>query len=133
MRHLLLLTVCTSLILSVRADQQISMFAAPLFAWSSHGYFSGGHAKHSHVQNLQIHDSLHGILKQLLDGVHTGDVSAFKQLLDGRALHQHRPDVLLAVLGNQLKSSDLKARAMRTTLQPLIHMLDQSASSLTAP
>jgi hypothetical protein len=33
----------------------------------------------------------------------------------------------------QLKSSDLKARAMRTTLQPLIHMLDQSASSLTAP
>lgn len=33
----------------------------------------------------------------------------------------------------QLKSSDLKARAMHATLQPLRAMLDQAASSLAAP
>lgn len=33
----------------------------------------------------------------------------------------------------QLKSSDLKARAMQGTLQPLKALLDQAASSLSAP
>lgn len=50
----------------------------------------------------QIHGSLDGILEQLLKGVHTGKDSAFTQPLTGQALNQHRPDVYLAVLGNQV-------------------------------
>jgi hypothetical protein len=51
MNKLLLLIVCTSSVLSVRALDQIS---APLFAFSGHGYFSSSDDKQSHVQNLQV-------------------------------------------------------------------------------
>lgn len=184
-------------------QQQIADAQMPLFVWSSAGGVGAAAADTKHIHSLQVRStlgdkekascvgsldlgvsavsfvqvrpSLHDTFEQLLTGVHRdAEESALKQWLDSHALAKHRPDVVLAVLGSQvrfgcmpgelsscrvavcmlhvlapqecvcvcvsillhavqLKSSDLKARAMHATLQPLRAMLDQAASSLAAP
>jgi hypothetical protein len=45
---------------------------------------------------------LHDTFEQLLTGVHKGAESPLKQWFDSHALAEHRPDIMLAVLGSQV-------------------------------
>lgn len=51
----------------------------------------------------QVHSSLYETLGQLLRGIHLSKESPFKQWLDGHILDQQRPDVLLTVLGSEVR------------------------------
>ncbi|KAI8470636.1 MAG: hypothetical protein J3K34DRAFT_419821 [Monoraphidium minutum] len=109
----------------VRADTAVS---TPLMAWSSEGLFSteAGSAALEAVSDLKA------FLGDLIEGVvrPAGAEAPAAPLLDAAALAEgSAPEVVLVLLGSELRTSDLR----RKRAAPLQALVDAARSSLAVP
>eukprot|EP00878_Enallax_costatus_P001436 GHUV01001586.1.p1 GENE.GHUV01001586.1~~GHUV01001586.1.p1 ORF type:complete len:303 (+),score=87.22 GHUV01001586.1:161-1069(+) len=106
--------------------------AAPLFALANQQYF-GTADRRAHT-SYQVYDDAESALHNILLGaIKPSSALTSAKWLDSAAVQEHQPEVVLVVLGNQLKTSDLRSKSVQKLLAPLQSLLDKAASSVSVP
>ncbi|KAF6266783.1 hypothetical protein COO60DRAFT_1697254 [Scenedesmus sp. NREL 46B-D3] len=131
------------------ADATPPAIAAPLFSWANQKYLSAaGQASRTSYQACldsprnrssafpdKVYKDLGSTLKGLVSTAITpdGDASSTLDWLDKEAVQQQGPEVILVVLGSQLKTSHLRSTAAQSLLAPLQSLMDKAESSISVP
>ncbi|KAF8072841.1 PARP16 [Scenedesmus sp. PABB004] len=104
--------------------------ATPLFAWAPEGalFASGDQAARTSYQVLEPHAALTGLVDGALGRVGEEGLVDADAARGGAA-----PELVLLLLGSQLKTSDLRSAAAQAALAPLQALLGAAGSSLTLP
>ncbi|WIA08963.1 hypothetical protein OEZ85_008378 [Tetradesmus obliquus] len=130
--YFLLLVVFIGVAAHAKASA-VPAITAPLFSWANEKYLSA--AGQASRTSYQVYGDFSSTLKGLITSAvsHGSEIPSQLDWLDMQAVQQQGPEVVLVVLGNQLKTSHLRSKAAQSMLAPLQRLMDKAESSISVP
>eukprot|EP00879_Flechtneria_rotunda_P023177 GHRR01024503.1.p1 GENE.GHRR01024503.1~~GHRR01024503.1.p1 ORF type:complete len:288 (+),score=78.80 GHRR01024503.1:137-1000(+) len=114
----------------VLASSHPTAITTPLIAWGNERYLT---ADQGSTVSYKVHNGLYENLGRMINSAVGRSTGETHEWLNTQMLQQHAPEVVLVVLGSQLKSSDFHGKAKQGLLWPLKLAVDAAKSSVAAP